>query len=309
MATGLLPGMHRIQTDDFFLAGAENQPLELSIVPKTPVPVRQDSGISLESPRCFTCKCGNCTLETYSFRGCPEETFPYLVTSGMSAEERQWLESQLQSETNEIIRFFDDVATATLESFRQREVSLHTISMHVTNLRPLIKPASQRSISRIKWKTIEECFARLANYWSWFNTHILEQLIKHCGAEEDKKQMALYLEARRVFLTRSIFRIPPNVYGEKRDKNTKMLVLKLGNTVYDGNETKAIVLHEIRKLVCATLPNQTHVELIKVKDGCLELTFQIPDQEVPHLSENQKCELSQKGVLSLTIEDEVYFQV
>ena len=88
-----------------------------------------------------------------------------------------------------------------------------------------------------------------------------------------------------------------------------MLVLKLGNIVYDGNETKAIVLNEIRKLVCATLLNQTHVELIKVKDGCLELTFQIPDQGVPHLAENQKCELALKGALSLTIEDKVYFEV
>ena len=121
--------------------------------------------------------------------------------------------------------------------------------------------------------------------------------------------MALYLEARRVFLTRSIFSIPQNAYGEKRCTNSKKLVLKLGNTVYDGNETKAIVLEQIRTLVCATLPNQTHVELLKVRDGCLELTFQIPDQKVPHLAEKQKCKIAQKAVLSLTIEDEVYFLV
>ena len=273
-------------------------------MPKTPpVPVRQDSGISLGSPRCFTCKCGNCTLETYSFRGCPEESFPYLVTSGMSAEERRWLESQLQSETNEIIRFFDDVTTATLESFRQRGVPLHTISMHVTNLRPMIKPASQRSISRIKWKTIEECFARLANYWSWFNTHILEQLIKHCGAEEDKRQMALYLEARRVFLTRSIFSIPPNAYGAKRHENSRKLVLKLANNT---NEAEANILEQIQILVYETL--QTHVELLKVKAGCLELTFQIPDREV-HLSQDQISTLSREGVFFLAIDGEVYLEV
>ena len=79
--------------------------------------------------------------------------------------------------------------------------------------------------------------------------------------------------------------------------------------MYDGNETKAIVLEQIRTLVCATLPNQTHVELLKVRDGCLELTFQIPDQKVPHLAEKQKCKIAQKAVLSLTIEDEVYFLV
>ena len=243
-------------------------------------------------------------MQTYRTQGCPEGRFPYLVTHDMSAEERQWFESQLQCETDEIINLFNDVTTATLKSFCKRDVSVHIISMQVKNLR--LKSSRQRSIRR---KTIEEWFDYLAGYWSWFNTRILEQLIKHCGTEEDKKQMALYLEARRVFLTRSIFCIPPNVYGEKRDKNTKMLVLKLGNTVYDGNETKAIVLDEIRTLVCATLPNQTHVELIKVKDGCLELTFQIPDQGVPHLSENQEHKLALKGVLSLTIEDKVYFQV
>ena len=125
--------MHGIETDNFLLPGVENQSPE-STVPNTPVPAHQHSGISLGSPRCFNCKCGSCTSETYLIHGCPEGSFPYLVTSGMSAEERQQLESRLQSETNKIIRFFDDVATATLESFRQHEVSLHTISMHVTNL-------------------------------------------------------------------------------------------------------------------------------------------------------------------------------
>ena len=239
----------------------------------------------------------------YLIHGCPEGSFPYLVTSGMSAEERQQLESRLQSETNKIIRFFDDVATATLESFRQQKVSLHTISMHVTNLRPLIKPASQRSISRIKWKTIEECFARLANYWSWFNTHILEQLIEHCGTEEDQRQMSLYLEVRKDFLKRSIFSIPQNAYGAKRHENSRKLVLKLANNT---NETEANILEDIRVLVYETL--QMHVELLKVKTGCLELTFQIPDREV-HLSQDQKSTLSREGVFFLAIDGEVYLEV
>ena len=218
----------------------------------------------------------------------------------MSTEKRQWLESQLQCETNEMVIFFNDVATATLKSFCKQDVSVPLISMQVKNLQ--LKP------SRC-FETIEEWFDYLANYWSWFNTRILEQLIKHCGTEEDKRRMADYLKARRDFLTRSIFSIPQNAYGEKRDENSKKLVLKLGDTMYNGNKRKANVLDQIRTLVCATLPNQTHVELLKVKDGCLELTFQIPDQEVPSLSEKQKCKLAQEGVLSLKIEKKVYFQV
>lgn len=236
----------------------------------------------------------------YHNQGCPEGSFPYLITSDMSTEDRQWFESQLQCQTDEIINLFNDVATATLRSFCKRDVSVPLISMQVKNLQ--LKPS--RCL-----KTIEQCFDYLANYWSWFNTRILEQLIKHCGTKEDNEQMALYLEARRGFLMRSIFSIPQNAYGEQRDENSKKLVLKLGNTVYNGNKTEAIVLDQIRTLVCATLPNQTHVELLKVKDGCLELTFQIPDQEVPSLSEKQKCKLAQEGVLSLKIEKKVYFQV
>ena len=128
----------------------------------------------------------------------------------MSAEDRHWFESKLQCETDEIINLFNDVTTATLKSFCKRDVSVHIISMQVKNLQ--LKSSRQRSIRR---KTIEEWFDYLANYWSWFNTRVLEQLIKHCGTEEDKEQMALYLEARRVFLTRSIFSIPQNAYGEK----------------------------------------------------------------------------------------------
>ena len=218
----------------------------------------------------------------------------------MSTEKCQWCKSQLQRETDEIIIFFNDVTIATLESFCKHDVSMHRISIQVKNFQ--LKPSR-------RLKTIEEWFDYLADYWSWFNTLILEQLIKHCGTEEDNERMADYLEGRRKFLMRSIFSIPQNAYGEQRDENSKKLVLKLGDNVYDGNKTEAIVLDQIRTLVCATLPNLTHVELLKVKDGCLELTFQIPDQEVPSLSEKQKCELAQKGVLSLKIEKKVYFQV
>ena len=282
-------------------------------MPNTPISATQDSaqdsGISLGSPSFFACKCGSCTWATYSARGCPEGSFPYLDTSSMSAIDRQQFESQLQSETNEIARFFDDVTTATLISFQKRQVSLHLISMHVKNLRirPTIKPRSRRSSCHLTWKTIEECFAHLASYWSWFNTHILEQLVKHHGTNEDKDQMAIYLEARRVFLRRNVFNIPQDTYGDKREENSKQLVLKLASTEYSVNEMEATVLQQLQMLVYETL--QKHVELLKVRKGCLELTFQIPEQDVPHLSQEQKIALSQQGVLSLTIESEVYFQV
>ena len=282
-----------------------------STLPNTPISATQDSaqdsGISLGSPSFFACKCGSCTWATYSARGCPEGSFPYLDMSSMPAIDRKQFESQLQSETNEIACFFDDVTTATLESFQKKKVSLHLISMHVKNLRPSIKPMNKRSSCRLTWKTIEECFAWSASYWSWFNTRILEQLVKHHGTEEDNKRMALYLEARRVFLERKVFNIPQDAYGDEREENSKQLVLKLASTGYSVNETEATVLEQLQTLVYETL--QKHVELLKVRKGCLELTFQIPEQDVPHLSQEQKIALSQEGVLSLTIEGEVYFQV
>ena len=242
----------------------------------------------------------------YCTRGCPEGSFPYLVTSDMSAKDRKWFESRLQSQAAEIICFFDDVTTKTLESFRDNQVRLDNIKMNVMHLRPLMKPANKR----FEWKTIDDCFACLANYWSWFNTRILEQLIKHYGTTEDIERMADYLEGRRAFLKRSIFSIPQEAYGDQRDENSRKLVLKLTNTAgYNGNKSEAIVLDEILTLVCETLPKITHIELLNVKNGCLELTFQIPDQEVPSLSQKQKRSLVQKGVLSITIGDEVYFQV
>ena len=151
---------------------AGNQPSEL-MQPNTTEFLSQDSGIGLGS-RSFICDCGKCTLETYCTRGCPEGRFPYLVTSDMCAEDRKWLESRLQSQAAEIICFFDDVATETLESFRKNRVSLDNIRTQVKHLQFLMKPANNHSFD---WKTIDDCFLCLANYWSWFNTRILEQLI------------------------------------------------------------------------------------------------------------------------------------
>ena len=72
------------------------------------------------------------------------------------------------------------------------------------------------------------------------------------------------------------------------------------------NETEANILEDIQVLVYETL--QMHVELLKVKTGCLELTFQIPDREV-HLSQDQKSTLSREGVFFLAIDGEVYLEV
>ena len=223
----------------------------------------------------------------------------------MSVQDREQFETQLRSETIKINRSFDNVATATKISFQRMQVSLEDICMNVKNLQPSIELMSERSFSLLKWKTMGECFSHLASYWSWFNTFILEQLIDHYGKEEDKKRMALYLERRSSFLKRGIFYIPQDAYGNKREENSKRLVLKLASSVYNSSE--ATCLKQLQIFVYETL--QKHAELLEVKKGCLEMTFQIPDQDVPHLSQEQKSALSQKGVISLTIEGEVYFQV
>ena len=290
-----------------FVEGKHPHTLSESNSPDTPISATQDSGISLGSPSFLNCKCGNCTCDTYLARGCPEGSFPYLDTISMSVQDREQFETQLRSETIKINRSFDNVATATKISFQRMQVSLEDICMNVKNLQPSIELMSERSFSLFKWKTMGECFSHLASYWSWFNTFILEQLINHYGTEEDNERMALYLERRRVFLKRGIFYIPQDAYGDKREENSKRLVLKLAGPGYNSNETEATVLKQLQTLVYKTL--QKHAELLKVRKGCLEMTFQIPDQDVPHLSQEQKSALSQKGVISLTIEGEVYFQV
>ena len=219
----------------------------------------------------------------------------------MSNREIQNLKAKLLAEANEMVKKFDDFVTEILRSFENR-VSLSLIQMHVKNLRATLIPLKQKAnMSEVripKWKSHEECFNFLADYWSWFNTTILEQLISHDGTKEDEERLTTFRDARKDFLMRKIFKIPPNMFGDKREKNSNELVLKLDDR-YSVAKTNGTNVLEVKTLLYNTL--LIHAELLSVQDGCLKLTFQIPEVEIQPMSSSKKQLLRERGFVSIVV--------
>ena len=227
------------------------------------------------------------------------QLFPYLDTSKFSKMEVENLQAKLMADADVMTEYFADFVSETLKSFKKRRVSLHIICMHVCILRPTLIPPKRKARKRIlKCKSHDKCFCYLACYWSWFNSTILDYLIKREGSEEDKERLTAFHEARMDFLKRNIFEIPPNMYGGKREKNTNELVLKLDDR-YSVAETDGRTVLEVKTLLCSTL--SIRAELLSVQDGCLQLTFQIPEIMPRPLSNRKKQLLEKRGVVSIVV--------
>ena len=166
----------------------------------------------------FGCGCGKCTFFSFIERGCPTpipsaSSFPYLDLSGLTHEQQQELRGRLQFESQQIMIQFQELVSATVESFIRQDVSLDKLVSHVMTLgafKPVFRepqvPLFQYCFKELKAAdTIPKIFLVLKDYFSFFNYHIIEYIIKALGTAEDKAKLQKYKEDFNKYAKRRIF--------------------------------------------------------------------------------------------------------
>ena len=92
--------------------------------------------------------------------------------------------------------------SATIESLIRQKVPLDVLVSHVITLgafEPVVKepqvPLFQYCFQKFETAdTIPKIFLVLKDYFSFFNYHIIEHIIKKLGTEEDKAELQRYKE-------------------------------------------------------------------------------------------------------------------
>ena len=150
------------------------------------------SATSQKAP--FGCGCGKCTFFSFIERGCPTpitsaSSFPYLDLSGLTHEQQQELRGRLRFESQQIMIRFQELVSSTIKSFQRRCIPLDDLVSHVMTLGafdPVFKepqvPVFQYCFQELTTvDTIPKVFLVLKDYFSFFNYHIIEHIIKELG--------------------------------------------------------------------------------------------------------------------------------
>ena len=270
----------------------------------------------------FGCGCSKCTIFSFLESGCPTpipsaSSFPYLDVSGLTHEQQLDLRGRLRFESQEIMLRFQELVSATIKSFKRRCIPLDELVSHVMTLGafdPVFKkpqaPVFCQCFKELKAAdTIPKVFITLNDYFSFFNYHIIEHIVKALGSKKDKARLRRYKEDFIQYAKRRIFESLPE-FGPVSDTDHADIFVKL-DSQYD-NYTVAQIEGLCQKLSgILHLSSQGVLRLCRVDKGCFQLMFQVPlflKQEIIPLSKEQEKALAAMDVIKLTCGD-YQFQV
>ena len=212
--------------------------------------------------------------------------FPYL------SPDQSFHLNKLKDQTNEIIGVFSGLLLQLKHDIES-----------TAKLEDIVLLLSQASISKDDGfkeslracKSLAEVFNLLTDFISFFNYDLVKLLTHHFGSPAMKKKLKKYKKRFQKYSKRRVCECPKDAFGEAKESDniykikTDKVLEKL--TVEDLDKLE----HEIRKILGHKL-----LHLLKVEDGCIELTFRVFNCDNFDISEDQKQALSDLGVLSVT---------
>ena len=216
--------------------------------------------------------------------------FPYLSPGEMDEDELTYRRNKLMDQTNKIKRKFgglllhlkqDMESTAKLEDV----VVLLLSQTDDKGFKELMRACS----------SLAEVFNHLTDLVSFFTFDLVKLLTNHFGSPAMKNELKKYKKRFQNYSKRRVCECPKDAFGEvkKSDKIYKIKIDKVLETftVEDLNKLE----REISKILGHKL-----LRLLKVDDGCIELTFRVFNCNDFDISEDQKQALGDLGVLSVT---------
>ena len=254
------------------------------------------------------------TIKTSCLAMGTQISFPSLALGGLSDTEREHLQARLYTDSVRMMSMFQTLLNTIMGSLKARQIPTKEIITQIMTF-GAFDPVHQKRDQPIQKQPIledeldkltEEAGTSIADiqyvvlkYSSFFNYHIVEQIIKTLGTQEDKTELEKYERVFMEYAERKVVECPTQV-ALIDDINQAMIFVKL-----DDSYDKCTVSH--LKLFVGKLSEVLNLrdgvlQLVTVKSGCFELTFQVPlfvQQATFPLSLEQEESLAQLGVLKL----------
>ena len=199
----------------------------------------------------------------------------------MSITEREELRQKLHSESEEIIKKYQKLFSATINSMKQNKVSVEQTLCHLIGMGP-VKPVFQYSEDKPfqcmvpdleKADNIDKLMLCVGKYSSFFCFHMLECIIENVGTPEDRDNLAEYKEDFKKYAERHVFKCPSEI-SERIEEDHADFYVALDDT-YDG-----CALSKVHSFVSALqnildIPPSFGLKPYRIETGSLKLTFQL----------------------------------
>ena len=223
--------------------------------------------------------------------------FPYLPKDGsMSEEERLQHLSTLYRETEKIRTRFTSLIfhlQKDLETNNKLVDAINILIFYEDDLKGVICDCD----------SIALLLRKVREFVSFFDYKLLKILAKHLGSSEMiKKKFKKYKSHFQEFAKRHICECPSDLFGESKtadsavEKPRKTYVIKIDKSI------EKFTLKELENLKCKMneILGQKFLKVVKVEDGCVQVTFRIFSSSDFVFSDEQQRALSSLGVITIS---------
>ena len=230
----------------------------------------------------------------------------------IAIEDKERHRQRLYNESVDMIFKFQDLFSATIKSLKERNVTVRELSNHIGCLGAVEPVYDYSKLGRLgyelpKAETIDDIMSIIREYSSFFNYRMLENIINHLGGEQDKKNLAKYLEDFAQYAKRKVFECPCEV-GTLNENGRANMFITLDKS-YDNCTVSSLKCFERELRRVLKISADVVVTLCRIAPGSLQLTFQIPlfvQKTIFPLSSEQEVALSKLGVVQLSCGDYLF---
>ena len=278
----------------------EDEYLDPTSAATKPEPMISDCS---ENPQVESSKQNACTQATVIE---PVATFQHIKEmQGLSDEQREELEQRLTMESENIQLRFHTLCNKFFVSLDEQHIPLKKLVRHLKGLKALKKVNSSKSASVVQSyeyvldniTDIESVKDLIEEYSTFFDFRPVEYMIENIGLERDRQQLEKYKEDFEHYIKRRVFECPCEV-GPSDAPNSTKLCVKL-----ESDYDKLVELKQFQCQLSLILEVSVHVlRLSSVKNGCIQLTFLIPDfiqEAIFPLSVEQETTMKELGIIQL----------
>jgi hypothetical protein len=228
----------------------------------------------------------------------------------MSSEEKEQLNQKLSSESEEIMKEYQKLFSATVNSLKQNKIQVATILCHLVGMgpvKPVFKQSKVEAFGRMvpdleEADSIDKVMLCVGKYSSFFCFQMLECIIKNVGTPEDRDNLAKYEEDFKKYAERHVFKCPSEI-SEGNGEDHADFYVALDDS-YDDCALYKIhsFVSDLQKIL--KIPASFGLKHRRIEIGSLKLTFQLHFSLLKYvfpLTKEQETELAKLGVKDLWI--------
>lgn len=170
------------------------------------------------------------------------EPFPYLITSGLSLEEKDAYLERLMLESMDIRYRFCRLTSDTQISLQSRNVKIKKISDEVKSFHPHY----HNKVFKYRAIDIPKAMGLLNESWNFTFYGVLEHIIVKLGTVANRVTLGVYKKSLSQYSKRRLFECPDGIFGGSKKEDEEEMVMKRANK---GTSMYDITLGDVMEIV------------------------------------------------------------